>query len=91
MRKLRIKDIREGMKFWESSAQFIAIEDGHKFTDENKNDYWVVHGRNIKTEDLVRFCHIVGFSDYPQLYNYKAYEGHEDFEEVNRKAGDRGC
>lgn len=81
---LKISDIKEGTTFYEfgpqaQKAEFVAICDGHLYIDENNNEYWRVYGKNVKTREEVKFLHLVGFSNYPRLYNYEAYGNLEDY------------
>ncbi len=82
---LKIEDIKEGSTFYEFSgsykAEFVAIDDGHLFVDENNNEYWKVHGRDVKTDEEVEFLHLKGFSEYPRLYDYEAYVNVNDINE----------
>lgn len=79
---LKIENIKEGMTFYEftgsQKAEFVATTDGHEFVDESNNEYWRVFGRNVDTGEEIEFFHLKGYSDYPRLYDYEAYESPED-------------
>lgn len=98
---LRIEDIKKDTTFYEfccgHGARFIATCDGHKYTDENKNDYWRVYGKNIDTGEVVEFFHLEGHSNYPKLYDYVAYscpkslEWEDELSEKVKQSSKEGC
>lgn len=91
---LKIEDIKKGMTFYEFSyghgARFIATGNGHEYTDENKNEYWRVYGKNIDTDEVVEFLHLKGHHSYLKLYDYVAYICPESLE-WEEESSEEGC